>query len=158
MTVKRPVVNFSRVRLILVGTKAPTCRDLRTAVRPWWGAGSPVRTRRCQIVTSIPAVPYDELLDLDEANQQFEQADAALVIAANDLTNPAARRPGSPIAGMPILDVDHAKSVVVIKRSMGHGYAGIDNELYTNPNTRMYFGDAKQALSAIMNAIKTLVG
>ncbi|MCA4727292.1 NAD(P)(+) transhydrogenase (Re/Si-specific) subunit beta [Mycolicibacterium fortuitum] len=103
-------------------------------------------------------VPYDELLDLDEANQQFEQADVALVIGANDVTNPAARRPGSPIAGMPILDVDHAKSVVVIKRSMGHGYAGIGNELYTNPNTRMYFGDAKQALSAIMNAIKTLVG
>lgn len=103
-------------------------------------------------------VPYDELVDLDEANSQFAQTDVALVVGANDVTNPAARRPGSPIAGMPILDVDHAKSIVVIKRSLGHGYAGIDNELYTNPKTRMYFGDAKEALAALMSAVKTLVG
>lgn len=103
-------------------------------------------------------VPYDELVDLDEANSQFAQADVALVVGANDVTNPAARRPGSPIAGMPILDVDDAKSIVVIKRSLGHGYAGIDNELYTNPKTRMYFGDAKAALTGLISAIKTLVG
>ena len=66
-----------------------------------------------------------------------------LVVGANDVTNPAARRPGNPVSGMPILDVDHARSVIVIKRSMGHGYAGIDNELYTDPKTAMLFADAK---------------
>jgi NAD(P) transhydrogenase subunit beta len=82
----------------------------------------------------------------------------ALVIGANDVTNPAARRPGTAISGMPILDVDQAKSIIVIKRSMGHGYAGIDNELYTNPKTSMYFADAKAALAELSSAVKTLVG
>jgi H+-translocating NAD(P) transhydrogenase subunit beta len=74
------------------------------------------------------------------------------------VTNPAARRPGNAISGMPILDVDHAHSVVVIKRSMGHGYAGIDNELYTAPNTGMFFADAKRGLAELTAAVKTLVG
>ena len=92
-------------------------------------------------------VPYPQLKEMDDINPEFERADVALVIGANDVTNPAARRPGSPVSGMPILDVDHAKSIVVIKRSMGKGYAGIDNELYTNPKTGMLFADAKDGLA-----------
>jgi NAD(P) transhydrogenase subunit beta len=95
---------------------------------------------------------------MDEINPEFARPDVALVIGANDVTNPAARRPGNEISGMPILDVDQAKSIIVIKRSMGHGYAGIDNELYTNPKTSMYFADAKTALSELSSAVKTLVG
>ena len=81
-------------------------------------------------------VPYPQLKEMDDINPEFDRCDVALVIGANDVTNPAARRPGSPVSGMPILDVDHAKSIVVIKRSMGRGYAGIDNELYTQPEDR----------------------
>jgi NAD/NADP transhydrogenase beta subunit len=86
-----------------------------------------------------------------------DTADVALVIGANDVTNPAARRPGNPISGMPILDVDHAKSIIVIKRSMGHGYAGLDNDLYVNPKTSMYFADAKTALTDLIAAVKAFV-
>jgi NAD(P) transhydrogenase subunit beta len=75
---------------------------------------------------------------MDEINPEFARADVALVIGANDVTNPAARRPGNEISGMPILDVDQAKSIIVIKRSTRHGYAGIDNELYTNPKTVLF--------------------
>jgi NAD(P) transhydrogenase subunit beta len=79
------------------------------------------------------------------------------VIGANDVTNPAARRPGNAISGMPILDVDKAKSVVVVKRSMGHGYAGIDNELYHDPKTGMLFTDAKKGLAELIAGVRTLV-
>ncbi len=103
-------------------------------------------------------VPYPLLKDMDEINPEFPQADVALVIGANDVTNPAARRPGNAISGMPILDVDRARSIVVVKRSMGHGYAGIDNELYTNPRTGMFFSDAKQAMTTLKGAVQTLVG
>jgi NAD(P) transhydrogenase subunit beta len=103
-------------------------------------------------------VPYPQLKEMEEVNPEFPRADVVLVIGANDVTNPAARRPGTPISGMPILDVDQAKSIIVVKRSMGHGYAGIDNELYTNPKTSMYFADAKTALSDLAAAVKTLVG
>ncbi len=103
-------------------------------------------------------VPYPLLKEMDEINPEFPRADVALVIGANDVTNPAARRPGTAISGMPILDVDAAKSVIVIKRSMGHGYAGIDNELYTNPKTSMFFADAKKGLAELTAAVKTLVG
>jgi len=103
-------------------------------------------------------VPYPLLKDMDEINPEFPQADVALVIGANDVTNPAARRPGNAVSGMPILDVDRAKSVIVIKRSMGHGYAGIDNELYTNPRTGMFFSDAKKAMTTLKGAVLTLVG
>ncbi|WP_462186645.1 MULTISPECIES: NAD(P)(+) transhydrogenase (Re/Si-specific) subunit beta [unclassified Frankia] len=102
-------------------------------------------------------VPYPQMKELAEVNPEFAQADVALVVGANDVTNPAARRPGNAISGMPILDVDQAKSVIVIKRSMGHGYAGIDNELYTDPKTGMLFNDAKAGLSALTAAMKTLV-
>jgi NAD(P) transhydrogenase subunit beta len=101
-------------------------------------------------------VPYPQLREMDDINPEFERADVALVVGANDVTNPAARKPGSPVSGMPILDVDHAKSIIVIKRSMGRGYAGIDNELYTNPKTGMLFADAKEGLAALTAAVKAL--
>jgi H+-translocating NAD(P) transhydrogenase subunit beta len=101
-------------------------------------------------------VPYDQLKEMDEINPQFEHADVALVIGANDVTNPAARNvPNSPIYGMPILDVDKAANVVVLKRSMNPGFAGIDNPLYENPKTMMLFGDAKDTVSKLANAVTT---
>jgi NAD(P) transhydrogenase subunit beta len=103
-------------------------------------------------------VPYPQLKEMDDINPEFARTDVSLVIGANDVTNPAARRAGTAISGMPILDVDHSKRIIVIKRSMGHGYAGIDNELYVDPKTNMYFGDAKKALSELTSAVKTLVG
>ena len=102
-------------------------------------------------------VPYTDLKEMDAANPEFPTADVALVVGANDVTNPAARRPGNPVSGMPILNVDQAKSVIVIKRSMGHGYAGIDNELYTDPKTGMFFSDAKAGLAEIIASVKALV-
>jgi H+-translocating NAD(P) transhydrogenase subunit beta len=101
-------------------------------------------------------VPYPQLREMEDINPEFERADVALVVGANDVTNPAARRPGSPVSGMPILDVDHAKAIIVVKRSMGRGYAGIDNELYTNPKTGMLFADAKQGLADLVAAVKAL--
>jgi H+-translocating NAD(P) transhydrogenase subunit beta len=101
-------------------------------------------------------VPYPQLKEMDEINPEFDRCDVALVVGANDVTNPAARKPGSPVSGMPILDVDHAKSIIVIKRSMGRGYAGIDNELYTNPKTGMLFADAKEGLQSLVTAVKAV--
>ena len=103
-------------------------------------------------------VPYSLLKDMEEVNPDFSRADVALVIGANDVINPAARRSGNPVSGMPILDVDRARSVIVIKRSMGQGYAGIDNELYADPKTGMYFADAKKGLAELAVAVKALVG
>ena len=93
-------------------------------------------------------VPYEELKEMDAANPEFPTADVALIVGANDVTNPAARRPGNPVSGMPILNVDQARNVIVIKRSMGHGYAGIDNELCTDPKTGIFFSDAKTGAPA----------
>jgi NAD(P) transhydrogenase subunit beta len=102
-------------------------------------------------------VPYDKLLDLDQVNSEFEHADVALVIGANDVVNPAARTdPSSPIFGMPILDADRARTIIVLKRSMGAGFAGIENELFYNPKTSMLFGDAKGSLSKVIAEIKQL--
>jgi len=101
-------------------------------------------------------VPYPQLKEMDEINPEFDRCDVALVIGANDVTNPAARRPGNPVSGMPILNVDHAKSIIVIKRSMGRGYAGIDNELYANPKTGMLFADAKDGIAQLITAVKAL--
>jgi NAD(P) transhydrogenase subunit beta len=101
-------------------------------------------------------VPYPQLKEMDDINPEFERCDVALVVGANDVTNPAARRPGTPVSGMPILDVDKAKAIVVIKRSMGRGYAGIDNELYGNPKTGMLFADAKDGLASLVAAVKAL--
>ena len=101
-------------------------------------------------------VPYTQLKEMDEINPSFPQTDVALVIGANDVTNPAARsNPASPIYGMPILDVDKAKAIVVLKRSMNPGFAGIDNELYTEPQTVMLFGDAKDSVLNLIAAVKT---
>ena len=95
-------------------------------------------------------VPYEQLKEMDEINPEFPRTDVSLVIGANDVTNPAAKTdPGSPIYGMPILDVESSHSVIVIKRSMNPGFAGIDNELYYKPGTAMLFGDAKSAVSDI---------
>ena len=102
-------------------------------------------------------VPYEELVDLDDINPQFPQANVALVVGANDVTNPAARKPGTPVSGMPILDVDKAQNVVVMKRGRGTGYAGIQNELYFEDNTQMLFGDAKASLQAVNAAVKELI-
>src|SRR3954454_24831512 len=101
-------------------------------------------------------VPYPQLKEMDDINPEFERADVALVVGANDVTNPAARRSGTPVSGMPILDVDHAKSIIVMKRSMGKGYAGFDNELYTDPKTGMLFADAKEGLASLTAAVKAL--
>lgn len=99
-------------------------------------------------------IPYDKLLDMDEINGDFPQTDVALVIGANDVTNPAARTDhSSPIFGMPILDVDKARTVMVIKRSMGAGFAGIENPLYYMDNTLMLFGDAKNFVGAIVREL-----
>jgi H+-translocating NAD(P) transhydrogenase subunit beta len=101
-------------------------------------------------------VPYTQLFEMDDINPEFSQADIALVIGANDVTNPAARSdPGSPIYGMPILDVDKAASVIVLKRSMNPGFAGIDNELYLDPKTTMLFGDAKESVLKLITAVKS---
>ncbi|MFT8355995.1 MAG: NAD(P)(+) transhydrogenase (Re/Si-specific) subunit beta [Bifidobacterium aquikefiri] len=102
-------------------------------------------------------VPYEELVDLDDINPQFPAASISLVVGANDVTNPAARKPGTPVSGMPILDVDKSEHVVVIKRGRGKGYAGIENELYFNDNTQMLFGDAKKELQSIIASVKELI-
>jgi NAD(P) transhydrogenase subunit beta len=102
-------------------------------------------------------VPYPQLLDMDDANPEFPRTDVALVIGANDVTNPAARsNQQSPLYGMPILDVDKAGHVVVLKRSMAAGFAGVDNELYYNPKTAMLFGDAKGSLEKLVASTKTV--
>jgi len=100
-------------------------------------------------------VPYDQLKEMDEINPEFPQTDVVLVIGANDVVNPAARSdPASPIYGMPILDVDKAASVVVMKRSMAPGFAGIDNELFLEPQTTMLFGNAKDSIVKLIAAVK----
>jgi H+-translocating NAD(P) transhydrogenase subunit beta len=109
------------------------------------------------VLLSEANAPYTQLKDLDEINRVFPTTDVVLVVGANDVTNPAARRPGNAVSGMPILDVDLAKSVIVIKRSLGHGYAGLENELYTNPRTAMLFGDAKGVLAGLSTALTAYV-
>jgi NAD(P) transhydrogenase subunit beta len=99
-------------------------------------------------------IPYDKLMDMDAINPEFPQTDVALVTGANDVTNPAARTDqGSPIYGMPILDVDKARTVMVIKRSMSPGFAGIDNPLYYLDKTLMLFGDAKAFVGDIVREL-----
>jgi len=104
-------------------------------------------------------IPYDRLVEMDDINGEFPQCDVALVIGANDVTNPAARTDkNSPIYGMPILDVDRARTVMVIKRSMSPGFAGIDNDLYYMDKTLMLFGDAKAFVAEIVKELPARVG
>jgi NAD(P) transhydrogenase subunit beta len=102
-------------------------------------------------------VPYTSLYDMDDINPEFERTDVALVVGANDVTNPAAREDkNSPIYGMPILNVDKANNVVVLKRSMNSGFAGIDNPLFDDPKTVMLFGDAKKSIDGVVAGVKAL--
>jgi NAD(P) transhydrogenase subunit beta len=102
-------------------------------------------------------VPYPALKEMDEANAEFGRTDVSLVIGANDVVNPDARNnEGSPIYGMPILNVDQSTAVVVLKRSMNPGFAGIDNPLFVEPNTMMLFGDAKESVGKLTAAVKVL--
>jgi NAD(P) transhydrogenase subunit beta len=100
-------------------------------------------------------IPYDKLLTMEEANPLFEQTDVAIVVGANDVVNPSARTdPQSPIAGMPILDVDKARTVVMVKRSLSPGFAGIPNPLFAADNCLMYFADGKKAVVDLITALK----
>jgi len=102
-------------------------------------------------------IPYEKLLDMDEINPEFANADVALVIGANDVVNPAARNDrSSPIYGMPILNVDQAKQVIVLKRSMNPGFAGIENALFYDPKTALLFGDAKASLTRLVAEMKNV--
>jgi NAD(P) transhydrogenase subunit beta len=99
-------------------------------------------------------VPYDQVVEMEDINSEFGQTDVVLVLGANDVVNPAAKDPKSPIAGMPILEAYKAKSIIVNKRSMASGYAGLDNELFYQPNTMMVFGDAKKVIESMVKAVE----
>ena len=102
-------------------------------------------------------VPYDQLFEMDEINEEFDRTDVVLVVGANDVVNPAARTDASsPIYGMPILNADRAKNVIVLKRSMAAGYSGVENELFYNPRTAMLFGDAKKSIENLVQEVKSL--
>ncbi len=102
-------------------------------------------------------VDYDKLVEMEDINSEFQNTDAVLVVGANDVVNPAAYNdPGSPIYGMPILDVEKAKSIIINKRSMNPGYAGIENELFFNQKTSMLFGDAKDVLTKLVHELKNM--
>jgi NAD(P) transhydrogenase subunit beta len=107
------------------------------------------------VLLAEAGVPYDLISDLDEINAEFETADVALIIGANDVVNPDARtNRNSPIFGMPILSADKAKNVIVIKRGQGQGFSGIDNALFVLDQTRMLYGDAQSAVGQLIQAVK----
>jgi NAD(P) transhydrogenase subunit beta len=109
------------------------------------------------VLLAEAGVPYDLIADLDEINGEFENADVALIIGANDVVNPVARNDrSSPIYGMPILNADKAKNVIVIKRGQGAGFSGIENALFYLDNTRMLYGDGQAAAAALISAVKAV--
>jgi len=108
------------------------------------------------VLLAEAGISYDHLFDRDEINPEFPDTDVVLVIGANDVVNPAAHRQGSPLYGMPILDVEQAKNVIILKRGQGKGFAGIENDLFYRDNTRMLYGDAKETLGRIVQALKKL--
>jgi len=127
--------------------------DVRYAIHPVAGR----MPGHMNVLLAEANVPYPQLYEMEQINPEFPETDVALVIGANDVTNPAARNdPQSPIYGMPILDVDKAEHVVVLKRSMNPGFAGIDNALYTEPQTVMLFGDAKDSVTKLISSVKEL--
>ena len=108
------------------------------------------------VLLAEAGVAYEKLYDLEDINPEFPQADVAVVIGANDVVNPAARRKGSPLYGMPILEVDKAKNAIVVKRGQGRGFAGVENELFYADNTRMLYGDAQNVLGQMVQSLKKL--
>jgi len=108
------------------------------------------------VLLAEASVPYEQLIEMDDINSEFPECDVALVIGANDTTNPAARTGEGPLAGMPILDVDKARVVVIIKRSLSVGYAGVDNDLFYMDKTMMLFGDGKKMMNELNSALKEL--
>ena len=111
------------------------------------------------VLLAEAGVPYDIIYDMEDINNEFKEADVAIVIGANDTVNPAARtNKSSPIYGMPILNVDHAKQVYVVKRGQGKGYSGVENELFFADNTNMVYGDAQKVLVQMIQAVKSLDG
>ena len=109
------------------------------------------------VLLAEAGVPYDKIHDLEEINNDFPNCDVALVIGANDVVNPAARTDrASPIYGMPILDADRAGNCIVIKRGRGAGFSGIENRLFYADNTRMFYGDGREALSSLIQELKSL--
>ena len=140
-------------------------RRARTS-RRWRKRGAEVRFAIHPVAGRMPGhmnvllaeanVPYDQLVEMEAINPTMDRVDVCLVIGANDVVNPAAREDkSSPIYGMPIIDADQARTVIVLKRSMAAGFAGIENPLFYKPNTRMLFGDAKASLQALVTEFKS---
>ena len=127
--------------------------DVKYAIHPVAGR----MPGHMNVLLAEAQVPYDQLWEMDRVNPLFPETDVVIVVGANDVTNPAARtRPDSPLYGMPILDVDKARTVVFIKRSMGPGFSGVDNELFYLPKTMMVLGDAKKVLTELLSSLRNM--